>query len=176
MSDPDGTQASSRRLQVFGIWAEIVSAAAVVVSLVFVGLQVRQTAEETSLNTEITRAAAYDRSMEGLNRWRLTLAADPELVRLWAQHIQGQLEFREQARDPRLQLLLNTLWGVYENSYIANQYGLLGASEWGRFQRQICMRYRSSSEFWNQVPEGTVLTPVRGLLTEEFATYVESSC
>lgn len=38
------------RLQAFGIWAEIV---AVVVSLVFVGLEVRQSAEETDRSTEV---------------------------------------------------------------------------------------------------------------------------
>lgn len=42
---------SERRLRLFAVWAEIVSAVAVVVSLIFVGLEVRQSAEETSLST-----------------------------------------------------------------------------------------------------------------------------
>ena len=43
----------------FKLVAEVVSAIAVVVSLVFVGLEVRETARQTELNTEALRLAAY---------------------------------------------------------------------------------------------------------------------
>ena len=43
----------------FKFFAELVSAVAVVLSLVFVGLEVRETARQTQLNTEALRLAAY---------------------------------------------------------------------------------------------------------------------
>jgi hypothetical protein len=56
--------------------AELLASFAVVVSLVFLVAEVRR-------NTEVTRAAAYDRSVDALNQWRLTIASDRDLATLW---------------------------------------------------------------------------------------------
>ena len=58
MSGP-GQGASATRLQTVAVWAEIAAAISVVLSLVFVGLQIRQSTAETMLNTRIAQAAAY---------------------------------------------------------------------------------------------------------------------
>jgi len=47
------------KLEKWALIAEILSAMAVVASLVFVGLQVRQGAEETALNTRTIQTSAY---------------------------------------------------------------------------------------------------------------------
>lgn len=44
--------------------AEIISGTAVLITLVFLVFGIRE-------NTEITRAAAYDRNIDSLNQWRL---------------------------------------------------------------------------------------------------------
>jgi len=47
------------KLQEYALVAEIIGGVAIVISLVFVGVQVSQTAEETATNTTAIRASAY---------------------------------------------------------------------------------------------------------------------
>ena len=161
---------SKLTLSTLGQLAEIVASVAVLITLVFLVVEVRQ-------NTETTQATSYDRSMEGLNQWRLTVASDPDLSRLWAAYVTRTSEDQRRIEDFRLNLLVNSLWGVYENAYYSNERGLLGASEWSRFQFQVCVQYRlaQSHDRWAPLTreEGA---PIRSLLTEEFASFAESEC
>ena len=144
--------------------AEILSSIAVVVTLLFLVFGIRE-------NTEITRIAAYDRNMESVNLWRYELAKDAGLVRLFGTF---NRRLSEEATDAevelfQLNLLLNALWGTYEKSYYAYQYGILGSSEWSRFEIQMCRGRELALEagVWEfMVP----------LWTEEFANYVASLC
>jgi len=47
------------RLRNLAIWAEIIASIAVVVSLMFVGLQIRQSVAETALNTRAAEASSF---------------------------------------------------------------------------------------------------------------------
>ena len=65
-------------------WAvEVVSASAVVLSLVFVGVEVRATARQTQLNTEALQVAAYQDLMAQIAQFNEVLL-DPELASLYA--------------------------------------------------------------------------------------------
>ncbi len=67
------TQARGRYKMV----AEIGSAMAVVLSLIFVGLEVRETAEQTALNTESLQVAAYQDLIAQISEFnRLLIEAD----------------------------------------------------------------------------------------------------
>ena len=101
---------------------EILASVTVVVTLIFMVVEIRQ-------NTETARAASYAASMDGLTQWRLTMAGDAELAALWEAYNFGG----ERPEDFRLNLLVSTLWGIYENAYYSNQRGLIGPSEWERF-------------------------------------------
>lgn len=142
-------------------WAsigEIVSGVAVVITLIFLIVGIRE-------NTAVTRSTAFDRSMDSLNQFRMEIAKDPELTRLWVNQ-------REVMRPPepdepqiptveqyRLILLAGTLWTMYEKSYFAHQYGLIGDNEWFRFERQICSRMEDmGSQAWERLAT-TMLTP-----------------
>ena len=142
--------------------AEIVASVAVLITLVFLVVGVRQ-------NTEITRSAAYDRSMVALNEWRMAIAADPELARLFDTYVQKD-PASQGSTDNRLSLMLNVLWGVYENAYYAHDRRILGDAEWSRFETQICISYERETLRWNTSQR------IRSFLTEEFASYTESSC
>lgn len=116
--------------------AEIVSSLAVVVTLVILVLGIRE-------NTEVTRASAFDRNMESLNQFRLEIAKDPDLTRLWYSQFDLPGFFEDddpQARSDtaRLSLISQTLWGILEKTYYAHQYGLIGEDEWARFEVGIC--------------------------------------
>ena len=170
MAIPDEVQnpRPRRRLTAIAQIAEIVTSVAVLITLVFLVLGVRQ-------NTDITRSSAYERSMAGLNEWRLALASDPELARLFATY-QKREPGNLRSTDFRLQLILNTIWGVYENSYYAHQRRILGDSEWSRFETQICVGYDRDALRWTPAPGLPSNISIRPLLTEEFAEYTESLC
>jgi hypothetical protein len=140
----------------------MVASVAVLITLVFLVVGVRQ-------NTEITRSAAYDRSMAGLNEWRLTIATDPELASLFDTYFQKDPASPGPA-DARLGFMLNALWGVYENAYYAHERRILGDAEWSRFEFQICVSYERDRYRW------TGSRPIRPFLTEDFASYTESRC
>lgn len=150
--------------------AEIAASLAVLITLIFLVLEVRQ-------NTATTRVASYDRSMELLNEWRLTVASDPVLAGDWVDYVSRTDGNRSMEADIRLNMVLGTLWGIYENAYVARERGFLGPSEWTRFEVQTCRQYDLAveNERWDGDPRGTV-TSMRSLLTEEFAKFVESNC
>lgn len=66
----------SRKLSDWANAAQIVSGIAVVVTLLFLILGIRE-------NTAITRATAYDRNMDSLNYVRNVLVTDPETLDAW---------------------------------------------------------------------------------------------
>ena len=145
--------------------AEIVSSLAVVITLIFLLFDIRE-------NTDITRAAVYDRNMDSLNDWRLAIAKDKDLTRVF---IHGQTDrVGESMTDQELEaaqymLISNVQWGIYEKSYYAHQYETLGTGEWSRFEQQICTAWNRATAIsqWNQAA---------GFLTNEFKDYVIGSC
>ncbi len=154
----------NRQLSDWASIAEIISGLAVVATLIFLALGIRE-------NTEVTRAAAYERNIDSVNQWRLALASDPGMVRSWGVYNDV---FDAEATDAeierlRFNLILNVLWGVYEKSYYATQYGTMAPSEWRRFERQLCPNRANAleSDLWERMAP---------LYTDEFANYVESLC
>ena len=153
----------NQKLSEWASVAEIVSGVAVVLTLIFLAVGIRE-------NTEITRAAAYDRSIDSLNQWRLGVMQDESLVRVWVAYLERDVPNLTKEDYFRLGLLLNTQWGVYEKSYFANQYGILGPAEWSRFEKNICIAYDGTHEanVWNEI--------ISDRLTEEFLNYAISLC
>jgi hypothetical protein len=93
-----------------GLITEVGSAIAVVVSLVFVGLEVRETARQTELNTEAIRIAAYQDLISQISSIN-ELVLEPEAAAAYA-HLSspdtdwGTLSDEEQARVTRIFFLL----------------------------------------------------------------------
>ncbi len=63
------------------LFAQIASAAAVAISLVFVGLEVKETAEQTALNTVSLQVTAYQALISQIDEWNRTVL-DPEIAEL----------------------------------------------------------------------------------------------
>ena len=135
--------------------AEIVSGIAIVVTLVFLLLGLRE-------NTEVTRAATYERSVESLNQWRFEMARNPELSRVFIAGSEDRLETWRQG------LMLVALFGIYDKIYHSYQYGTLGLTEWNRIEAEIC-RNRG---FW----EDERWEEIEVFLSAEFVSHVELVC
>ncbi len=78
-----------------GSVAEIVAAVGVIVSLIYLALQVRQ-------NTQSIRAATYDAMVRTNGDFLLPLIQDPDLARTFERAVEGwsELDYEEQVRAP----------------------------------------------------------------------------
>ena len=147
-------------------WAsvtEIVSGIAVIISLVILIVGIRE-------NTEVTRASVYENSINSMNDFRTRIIDDREIAGLWGAYQAGELEGLDQPDQSRVGQLIFMLFGVYEKSYYAQQYGVIGSSEWSRFEFQICRQYarvRSSQFLFQNLEVG---------MTQEFLGYIRASC
>jgi len=70
------------KLQEYALVAEIIGGVAIVISLVFVGVQVSQTAEETATNTTAIRASAYQELTTQILNINNLRAENPDIAEL----------------------------------------------------------------------------------------------
>ena len=149
---------ANEKLQRFALIAEIVSAAAVVISLVFVAFQVMD-------NTAAIRSASYDGILSDHIEWRMTVASNPELLATVAKTFNSDsdssLSEEEQLGS---QLSFQALWQIYERAYFARKYETLGDSEWARYEKAIC-RFASLTD---------VEAELGRYLTTEFVEFADS--
>ena len=127
-----------------------------VFTLVFIVFEIRE-------NSDLIRANTFDRSIESLIDWRMQIVSDDDSLRIMADH--WQVESPELLKR---QLLVVSMWSIYEKTYYSHQYGLIGPAEWERFETRICRYVQSGEEFWN--------ASIAIFLTEEFRDYVVSGC
>jgi hypothetical protein len=147
-------------------WADIagiVSGIAVVVTLVFLVIGIRE-------NTAVTRASMYERSADRLIDFRNQTINDPELGRLFQAYVDSRPEGVEGIDRFRLRQLVLNQFQTYEQAYFARQYGVLGDAEWRRFERQICEAYPRAQVF----PDFFQILGF--VMTEEFMAFAKQSC
>jgi len=112
--------------------AEIISAVAIVISLIFVGMEIRR-------NTEAEYLSSYDRLLAEMTDWRMTLATNPETLAAWFSY---QEAVDPESVDPTVwrtgQVVGTALVQIYERAYYARVYGSIGDAEWSRFERNMC--------------------------------------
>ena len=110
--------------------AEIVAAVAVVLSLLYVGTEVRQ-------NTKAVEGTTYQELVRASNEYLLTVAADSALaeilVRAWTDP--SQLTDAEKLRSFFYE---RVFWRNMENAYLQHGRGILGEQEWEVYSRIAC--------------------------------------
>jgi len=82
--------------EVLGDFSDLVGVIAVVVTLVYLAIQVRHSAklleisiESSQENARLARAAAIDRHSDAVSRWRGRLIEHEDLARLWDSAVNG---------------------------------------------------------------------------------------
>ena len=153
-----------KQLQRWALGAEVVSAVAVVMTIGFLAFQIMN-------NTNATQAQTYQLLMQELNAYR-TLMVEPRIVAIAVKASQQGWDDLDLVEQRRLYNTAIINWGVYETAYFANKRGVLGESEWKRFELAYCRRRTQQPYLWN--PEG--FTPMIKLLTPEFVDFVEATC
>ena len=132
----------------WALFAEIISGVAVVISLIFLIVEIRG-------NSDLIRANAFNRSIESLIDMRMQIASNDESLRVMTEH--WGIESPDILRR---QLIAVSMWSIYEKTYYSHQYGLVGIAEWERFDTRICRYTATRKEFWT---ESVAMFPDRGI-------------
>ena len=154
----------NKQLRKWALGAEIVSAIAVIITIGFLAVQLKD-------NTNALQAQMYQDLMRDLNDWRV-MVNDPVQLKLPEKHRAEGRDSLSSIERSQLSIPPRTLFDINDSAYFANQRGVLGAGEWARFQSAICRQFSSKADLWNA--EG--MTPMHELLTPEFADYIERTC
>ena len=100
-----------------GATGEAVGAVAIVVSLVYVAVQIRQNTQQASRTVEATRLAAFERSVESGNRMREMLILHPDLVQLFLTGLESYQEL-DPAEKFRFSMLLRNMFSAFQGAYV----------------------------------------------------------
>jgi hypothetical protein len=102
--------------------AEIMGTVGIVLSLVFVGIQVRD-------NTRATQAASYQAAAEFDHQLLLTVGSDPDTAVAFSTYVRAP-ETLSGAAELQGRYLFGAMLRTMENFYIQNQLGTLSAASW----------------------------------------------
>jgi hypothetical protein len=101
-------------LQKFALVGEISGAVAVVVSLVFVGYQLKQSNEQAALNTRALEQAAYQQLIDGISDFNVLTIQDTNL-----RFARRKLEAGEQLDSDETDIINAFLYLAYRNGDLA---------------------------------------------------------
>ena len=152
-------------LKKWALLAEILSAVAVVTSLVFVGLQIRQGAQETALNTRAIETSAFQDLTTQINTISLDLSANPQLAELAARVLQGgKLETPQEV--VQIQSFL----------FAVNRHGELAFRQFesGLMDELSMIGMLGPVEFWIQSEVGREIWSRQTSLNASYRAYVDS--
>ncbi len=102
-----------------GNLGEIVAAIGVVVSLIYLGRQIRQNTAHLSQNTQSVQLSALEATVESGNRVRELLIVNPELSELYTKGLEGYSQL-DRTERLRFGMLLTNLFGALQASYTRN--------------------------------------------------------
>ena len=122
--------------------AEIIGTTAIVVSLIYVAVQIRQ-------NTRATRLTTAQNISHELRAVTVLLATQPETAEM---HLKGVANVGSltPTEKHRFYILLSALYRVYENAYYQNREGALDPYVWEGIIGQLLLSRNSSGyqTFW----------------------------
>ena len=100
-----------------GAIAESIGAIAVVLSLIYVAVQIRQNTQQFSRSVEANQLAAFERNVESGNRIREIMILHPELAELLLSGFKNYKEFSRSEKF-RFGLLLRNIFSGIQGGYI----------------------------------------------------------
>jgi len=108
---------------------QIIAVIAVVASLIFVGLQVRQGAEQTRQNTRALKATSHHAISDSFNHLNTTLATTPDLARIWDAGMKGVDNLKPEEMTAFHSMLIAYV-RVFETLYFQSENGTMAKELW----------------------------------------------
>jgi hypothetical protein len=120
-------QEKALSIQDWGAIGEIIGALAVVASLIYLAMQIRQNTRQISMSLESAKLAAFERTVESSNHAREVLITNPEVADLL---LKGMADYRNlRSTDKfRCNMLFRNLLSAIQGGYI-RQLTMGGDSE-----------------------------------------------
>lgn len=115
---------------------QIIAVVAVVASLIFVGLQVRQDAEQTRLNTSALKATSHHAISDSFNHLNTTLATNPDLARIWDAGLQGVDNLNREELTAFHSILIAYV-RIFETLYFQSENGTMAKELWEAEKRVL---------------------------------------
>ena len=140
------------KLQVWALIAEIVSGVAIVITLIFLVVSVR---DETSA----TRTLVYEDLLSGLNDFYNVLMQDDELASLWLARGESDRVSLNDEEVRKLTLMFRSVMRIQDAAYSASQYGTLGEPEADRMLASACNTYETLENV-NANLEAEIFVPI----------------
>lgn len=121
---------------------ELSSAGAVLLGLVFVGMELRQ-------NTSVVSAQAVHDLNESANNAMLQLAQDADLADLTLRGNENPRALNDTERQ-QYNAWMRTVLNIYESAWMYNKKGLIDDDDFAGWKASICsnLRRQSLQEFW----------------------------
>ena len=104
-------------IQDWAALAEIIGAIAVVGSLVYLAVQIRQNTHELSLSVKSTELAAFERNVESGNRTREIFILNPEIAELYRRGVKNYANL-ERSEKFRFSLVLSNVFSALQGAYV----------------------------------------------------------
>jgi hypothetical protein len=146
-------------LEALGNLGEFVGSIAVLVSLIYLGIQLRKSAE-----TE--RTSTYQSIVSDFGRMNQSLASDPELLILYVKAMED-FESLTPSEKARISQVFYMTFRYFENMYYQHRKGYLEAEVWGGWKRLMLTYFaRPGFESWWQMR--------RAVYSDSFATFLET--
>ena len=104
-------------IQDWGAIGEIIGALAVVASLIYLAVQIRQNTRQISLSLESSKLAAFEQNVESGNRAREALISDPAVAELF---LKGLADYRNLPPTDRFRcnMLFRNLLSAIQGGYV----------------------------------------------------------
>ena len=136
-------------LEDLGNIGEFVGAIAVVVSLIYIALQVRQNSRQISQNTNSVLGSVELDTTRLHSDWLLSVARSPELGRVWHLGISDPTKLTEEEGVQFAMLIGSAFYGI-EGPFRQYQRGLLSEDSWQPMEELISRYMRSPAvlEWW----------------------------
>ena len=115
-------------LEDLGNIAELVAAIAVLVSLIYLALQIRQNTEQIKQSILSVRASAFDTSLSSSAGFIVNIAQDPDLADIYRRGLIG--ESLNETEWIRFRFVISNLFGHYEHLYYQHRAGLAEPEYW----------------------------------------------
>jgi hypothetical protein len=159
----------SKKLQKWALAAEIISAAAIIVTLAFLVVEMRA-------NTAAIQDQTYQELTQQLNNYRTNIM-DSDWLYAREKLLTEGWENLDRIERSKLIMLRHNLFGIYEMAYYSRKRGVIGEGEWIRFENAICNAYRADVDrgLWG-VASAKGTTTLQENLTPEFGQYIIDNC
>jgi hypothetical protein len=150
-------------LDALGNIGDFVGGLGVVITLIYLALQIRQNTRQVEQSLQVSRAQALRDTYTPV--WTLEGARDPELATLYARGM-AQPEVLSSEEQIRFFFLVGTIFGDIEKNHLTYEQGLLTDERWASQLRQLTfyISQPGGAYYWQRF---------RSMHTRAFAKVVE---